>query len=44
MGAIKIENGQIIVNIARFIFSALDVICKVFMRAKNEKIISHGCS
>lgn len=36
MGAIKIENGQVIVNI-RFIFFALDVICRVFIKTKKKK-------
>lgn len=37
MGAIKIENGQVIVNIIRFIFFALDVICRVFIKTKKKK-------
>lgn len=37
MGAIKIENGQVIVNILRFIFFALDVICRVFIKTKKTK-------
>lgn len=36
MGAIKIENGQVIVNILRFIFFALDVICRVFIKTKKK--------